>query len=306
MHKWRRLRVSQDSLGYVFIAPALIFLFLVVAVPILDTLSLSIEQINYRSRATSYVGLANYRKLFSDGQFWFSLNNSLLFAFGSTIGHALVGLTCALLLQANWAPRGIRNFVRGLMILPWLFSLAAASCIWGLLYQSSGPINHLLMSSGFMNGPVDFFGDPHLALWSLAAINIWKAYPFYLMMILGGLQTIPMDLYEAARIDGAGALQRFWHVTLPLLRPVLIASTAIDMITTFTTFDLIKIMTNGGPMRATQTLAFYIWQIGLRDVDFGYGAAMSIAMLFILSVATLLYLQIVNKRLANVEAGTAI
>jgi multiple sugar transport system permease protein len=306
MHKWRRLRVSRDSVGYLFIAPSLIFLFLVVAVPILNTLSLSFEQINYRSRATSYVGLANYLKLFSDRQFWFSLNNSLLFALGSTIGHALVGLICALLLQANWAPRNVRNFVRGLMILPWLFSLAAASCIWGLLYQSSGPINHLLMSSGLAYAPVDFFGDPRLALWSLAAINIWKAYPFYLMMILGGLQTIPTDLYEAALIDGAGALQRFWHVTLPLLRPVLIASTAIDMITTFTTFDLIKIMTNGGPMRATQTLAFYIWQIGLRDVDFGYGAAMSIAMLVILSVATLLYLQIVNKRLANVEAATAI
>jgi multiple sugar transport system permease protein len=300
------LRLSKNSIGYLFIAPSLVFLLLVVAVPILKTLSLSLEQINYRSKATTFVGLANYLKLFSDYQFWFSLNNSLLFALGSTIGHALVGLICALLLQGDWAPRGVRNFVRGLMILPWLFSLAAASCIWGLIYQSSGPLNYLLIGSGLTSGPVEFFGDPNFALWSLAAINIWKAYPFYLMMILGGLQMIPTDLYEAARIDGAGALQRFWHVTLPLLRPVLIASTALDMITTFTTFDLIKIMTNGGPMRATQTLAFYIWQVGLRDVDFGYGAAMSIAMLVILSAATLLYLQIVSKRLANVETGTAI
>jgi multiple sugar transport system permease protein len=300
------LRVSRESAGYLFIAPSLIFLLLVVAVPILKTLSLSFEQINYRSRVTSFAGLANYFKLFSDYQFWFSLNNSFLFALGSTVGHAVVGLICALLLQSDWAPRGIRNFVRGLMILPWLFSLAAASCIWGLLYQPTGPINHLLIGTGIANGPIDFFGNPRLALWSLAAINIWKAYPFYLVMILGGLQAIPEDLYEAARIDGAGALQRFWHVTLPLLRPVLIASTAIDMITTFTTFDLIKIMTNGGPMRATQTLAFYIWQIGFRDVDFGYGAAMSIAMLVILSVATLLYLQIVNRAFANVETGTAI
>jgi multiple sugar transport system permease protein len=304
--RWDRLRLSRDSVGYLFIAPSLVYLLLVVAVPILRTLSLSFEQLDYRSKTTSFVGFNNYSRLLADPQFWFSLYNSFLFALVSTIGHAVVGLICALLLQGNWAPRGVRNFARGLMILPWLFSLAAASCIWGLIYQSTGPLNQLLIGSGVTSGPVQFFGDPNLALWFLAVINIWKAYPFYLMMILGGLQSIPQDLYDAASIDGAGALQRFWHVTLPLLRPVLIASTALDMITTFTTFDLIKIMTNGGPMRATQTLAFYIWQIGLRDVDFGYGAAMSVAMLVILSGATLLYLFLVNRRLANVEAATAI
>jgi multiple sugar transport system permease protein len=304
--RWARLRLSRDSVGYLFIAPSLVYLLLVVAVPILRTLSLSFEQLDYRSKTTSFVGFNNYSRLLADPQFWFSLYNSFLFALVSTIGHAVLGLICALLLQGNWAPRGVRNFARGLMILPWLFSLAAASCIWGLIYQSTGPLNELLIGGGVTSGPVQFFGDPNLALWSLAIINIWKAYPFYLMMILGGLQSIPQDLYDAASIDGAGALQRFWHVTLPLLRPVLIASTALDMITTFTTFDLIKIMTNGGPMRATQTLAFYIWQIGLRDVDFGYGAAMSVAMLVILSGATLLYLLLVNRRLANVEAATAI
>ena len=119
-------------------------------------------------------------------------------------------------------------------------------------------------------------------------------------MILGGLQTIPGDLYEAARIDGAGAWQRFCYVTLPLLRPIVVATTALDMITTFTTFDLVKIMTNGGPMRSTQTLTFYIWQAGLRDVNFGYGAAMSVAMLLILGVATLLYLRVVSR---GIDAG---
>jgi multiple sugar transport system permease protein len=301
-----RLRLPHQAAGYLFIAPALAFLLLLVAVPISRTLSLSVEDIDFRTRVTTFVGLKNYFRLLADYQFWFSLYNSFLFALGSTIGHALMGLMCALLLQGDWAPRGVRNFVRGMMILPWLFSLAAASCIWGLLYQSSGPLNYLLIGSGLVRQPIEFFGDSNLALWSLAAINIWRAYPFYLMMILGGLQTIPTDLYEAARIDGAGPVQRFWHVTLPLLRPVLVASTALDMITTFTTFDLVKIMTNGGPMRSTQTLAFYIWQMGLRDVQFGYGSAMSIAMLVILSVATLFYLQALNRKLANVEAGTAI
>ena len=294
------LRPSRELAGYLFIAPTLIFLALVIAVPLVSTVKLSFEELEFRTRATNFVGLANYAALLGDRLFWRSLENSFLFAIGSTIGHLVVGTCFALLLQGGWARAALRNFVRGLLILPWLFSLAAAALIWGLLYQATGPINHLLVASGLFRTPVDFLGNPDLALWSLVLINVWKAYPFYMVMILGGLQTIPGDLYEAARIDGAGAWQRFRYVTLPLLRPIIVATTALDMITTFTTFDLVKIMTNGGPMRSTQTLTFYIWQAGLRDVNFGYGAAMSVAMLLILGVATLLYLRVVSR---GIDAG---
>ncbi len=299
-------RVPRNLAGYLYIAPALIFLALVVAVPIFTTFKLSFEELNARTRTSSFVGWTNYVKLASDPLFWSSFLNSLIFAFASTIGHAAVGTVCALLLVARWATPRIRNFVRGLLILPWLFSLAAAGLIWGLLYQTSGPVNYLLMSSGLASQPVDFFGDPNLAIWSLIFINVWKFYPFYLVMILGALQSIPEDLFEAAKIDGANAVQRFWHITLPMLKSVLIASTAIDMITTVTTFDLVKIMTNGGPMRSTQTLAFYIWQAGFRDVNFGYGAAMSVVMLVTLSVATLFYLRVVRGSASEADAAATL
>jgi multiple sugar transport system permease protein len=295
------LRSSRELTGYLFIAPALVFLALVIAFPLASTIKLSFEELEFRTRATAFVGLANYAELLGDRLFWRSLGNSFLFAIGSTIGHLVVGTALALLLQGGWARPRLRNFVRGLLILPWLFSLAAAALIWGLLYQATGPVNHLVVASGLLARPIDFLGNPDLALWSLVAVNVWKAYPFYMVMILGGLQTIPGELYEAARIDGAGAWQRFRYVTLPLLRPVIVASTALDMITTFTTFDLVKIMTNGGPMRSTQTLTFYIWQVGLRDVNFGYGAAMSVAMLVILGAATLAYLRVVNR---GIDAGS--
>jgi multiple sugar transport system permease protein len=282
--------------GYLYIVPAFLFLGLVVGVPIFTTFKLSFEEVDFQSKTTVFVGWTNYLRLVEDRQFWASFLNSFIFALGSTIGHAVVGIVCALLLMANWASTRVRNFVRGLLILPWLFSLAAAGLIWGLLYQSTGPINYLLLATGLIGRPVDFFGNPHLAIWSLIFVNVWKAYPFYLVMILGGLQSIPAELSEAARIDGANAGQRFWHVTLPLLRPILVASTTIDMITTMTTFDLVKILTNGGPMRSTQTLAFYIWQTGFRDVNFGYGAAMSVIMLVTLGLCTLLYLRIANRR----------
>lgn len=289
-------RFIRLSAGYLYIAPAFLFLTLVVVIPLLTTFKLSFEEINFRSKTAVFVGAQNYFKLAVDPLFWSSFGNSFLFALGSTIGHGMVGIACALLLNGEWRSLVVRNFVRGLLILPWLFSLAAAALIWGLLYQYAGPINYLLTVTGLFSRPIDFFGDPNLALWSLIFINVWKAFPFYLVMILSGLQSIPQDLYEAARIDGATSGQCFWHVSLPLLRPVLVATTTLDMITTMTTFDLVKIMTNGGPMGSTQTLSFYIWQVGFRDVNLGYGAAMSVVMLLTLGVATLLYLQIVNRR----------
>jgi multiple sugar transport system permease protein len=296
-------RVPRNLAGYLHIAPALVFLALVIAVPIVSTVGLSFQEIDPRTKSAEFVGLANYVELARDRLFWWSFLNSLIFAVASTLGHAAVGIICALLLVARWATPAIRNLVRGLLILPWLFSLAAAGLIWGLLYQPTGPVNYLLMASGLIGQPIDFFGDPRLAIWSLIFINVWKAYPFYMVMILGALQSIPEELGEAAKIDGANGLQRFWHVTLPMLKPVLIASTAIDMITTVTTFDLVKIMTNGGPMRSTQTLAFYIWQAGFRDVNFGYGAAMSVVMLLTLAIATLLYLRVARGRAGEPDAA---
>jgi len=128
-------------------------------------------------------------------------------------------------------------------------------------------------------------------------VNIWKSYPFYMIMILGGLQTIPPDLYGAAKVDGAGRWHRFWHITLPLLRPVLVATTAIDFITSFGHFDLVRTLTEGGPARSTITLGYYTWLVGFRDVDFGYGSAISISMLVLMSVAMLFYLRLSKERI---------
>ena len=306
MRRWFASRPGGQHIGYLFIAPALIFLLLVIVVPIVDTAKVSLETIDYRERETRFVGLAHYVALLGDPTFWHSLKNTLLFALGSTVGHVVLGTLLALMLSVPWASQTIRNVVRGLLILPWLFSLAAAALIWGLLYDPFGPLNYLLMASGLAADHVDFLGNRDLALWYLVIINVWKFYPFYMVMILGGLQSIPQDVYEAAKIDGAGAVRTFWHITLPLLRPVLIAATTIDMITTFAAFDLIKIMTNGGPQGSTQTLALYIWATGFRDVNLGYGAAMSVTMLVLLTAGTLIYLRLMVRRRDGEADGSPI
>ncbi len=300
-----RWQIHDRHLGYIFIAPALIFMLAVVFLPVANTIATSFTQMNFRERVTEFVALENYGRLLGDRLFWLSLKNTMVFAIGSTIGHVVLGTLFAVLLSARWAPPRIRNIVRGLLILPWLFSLAAAALIWGLLYDPFGPLNYLLMVTGIAPDSFDFLGEPSNAMVSLIVINVWKFYPFYMVMILGGLQSIPEELYEAGRLDGANPLRLFWHITLPMLRPVLVAATTIDMITTFATFDLVKIMTNGGPQRATQTLSLYIYETGFRDVNLGYGAAMAMAMLVTLTVATALYIKLVVRRPSGGEGGNA-
>ena len=224
------------------------------------------------------------------------MENTLVYTIGSVIFHALVGGFLALLLNERFAPVRVRNIARGLLILPWLFSLAASALIWALLYQPAGPLNHILQVVGIAAKPIDFLGDPHVAIWSLVIVNVWKYYPFYMVIILGSLQSIPSELYEAARVDGAGRLQRFRYVTLPMLRRSLIAITTIDFITTFGVFDIVKLMTNGGPFRSTQTAAYYIWQVGLRDVNFGYGSAISVVMLVFVGAVTVIYLRLTSEK----------
>lgn len=303
--RWR-WRLPRQSIGYLFIAPAIIFLLLVVAYPIFTTVRMSVFERNYREKTTTFVGFDHYEKALEDKVFWDSLQNTVTYTAGSVVFHVLIGGFFALLLNESWGSGTFRNLMRGLLILPWLFSMAASALIWSLLYQAISPLNYLITESGLSSEPIAFVGDPNIALWSLVAVNVWKYFPFYMIMILGGLQSIPPELYDAAHVDGAGRLQRFRFITMPLLRPVLISLITIDFITTFGVFDIVKLMTNGGPFRATQTAAFYVWQKGLRDVNFGYGSAMSVIMLIIVGAFTLVYLRVTQKQAVYGDKSTAI
>ncbi|GMR10297.1 MAG: sugar ABC transporter permease [Anaerolineae bacterium] len=275
------------------IAPAIVFLLLVMVYPLFDIFRLSLfEFAGLRAQTATFVGLKNFGSLLQDRIYWISMKNTLIFVLGSVVFHALVGGIFALILNQHWPSIWLRNVIRGLLILPWLFSLAAAGLIWALFLNPLGPLNYLFVASGLVENPINFLGEQDTALWSLIAVNVWKAYPFYMIMILGGLQTIPPDLYAAAQVDGAGRWQRFSYITLPLMRPVLVATTAIDFITTFGVFDLVRTLTEGGPARSTITLGYYAWRVGFLDVDFGYGAAISVSMLLVMSTAMWLYLHL--------------
>ena len=176
------------------------------------------------------------------------------------------------------------------------FSTAAAGLMWSLLYHPFGLLNYLAVGVFHRPQPFEFLGDPRIALGSVIAVNVWKSYPFYMVAILGELQAIPVDLFDAAKVDGAGTWQRFWYVTLPHLRGVLIAVSTLDIITTFGHVDLINILTRGGPGRATETIAFHVYRTALLDGNLAKGSAISTIMLVVLSMFTWLYLRMWARR----------
>ncbi|MGR3304115.1 MAG: carbohydrate ABC transporter permease [Candidatus Scalindua sp.] len=242
-----------------------------------------------------FVGLKNYINLIQDPGFWNSLSRTAIFTVSVTILHLVFGLGFALLLNEKWFSNTLRNIARGLIILPWVFSTAASALMWSLLYHPFGLFNYI--ATDILKNPVTitFLGNPDLALWSIIVIATWKFYPFYMISILGGLQGIPVELYEAAKVDGASIWQRFIHITLAQLRPVLVAVSTIDLITSVGHLDLIKMLTKGGPFRKTNIIAYYLYKSALVDGNLGYGAAISTMLLITLLILSFFYLRIMSK-----------
>jgi multiple sugar transport system permease protein len=297
----RRLRIRQENLGYLFVAPVLIVLLVTAVYPIVRTVVMSFQDVD--EGVWHFVGLEQYARLIADQWFWNSLGTTVLFTTASTILHLAIGMFFALLLNERWFSTTLRNVMRGALILPWVFSTAAAALMWALLYHPFGLFNFLNLAVLGRSQPIEFLGTPGLALFSIIVVNTWKSYPFYMISILGGLQGIPVELYDAAKVDGATTWQRFRYVTLPQLRPVLVAVSTIDIITTLGHVDLVNMLTRGGPFRTTETVAYYIYKRALLDGLLSYGAAISVLVLLFMTVFTFFYLRIVAPQGEPDEVG---
>lgn len=283
----------KDIEGYLFVAPAMLFLLLVSIYPLLDVIILSFTRIKDGERL--FAGLSHYVDLLSDIWFWKALWTTFIFTTASTILHLLIGLGIALLLNSDWKSNGLRNFFRGLLILPWVFSTAASALMWALLMHPFGLVNYITMSVFNLDKPIEFLSSTASALTVLIVVNTWKYYPFYMISILGALQSIPTSLYDAAKVDGAGSWQQFWRITIPQIKGVLIVISTFDIITTFGHIDFINMLTRGGPYRTTETISYYIYKTAFLDGHMGYGAAISVVMLVMLTFLTIGYLKLVRK-----------
>jgi len=273
--------------GYAFIAPVLLFLGAVVLFPLGHAFWTSLLRV--RGLTTRFAGLANYATVLGDGAFWHSLWLSFAFTALSVSLHMVLGLALALLLDEL---RTARTALRIAFLTPWMVAPAVGATIWlWLLEPQFGVVNYLLQATHLASAPVAWLGEPLTAFLSVVAVDVWRGVPFVMLLMLAGLQTIPVDQYEAASIDGAGAWTRFRFVTWPNLRYLVIVATTLDVINTIRHYDIIGVMTGGGPAGGTEVLPALIYNTAFRGNRLGEAAAIGIALLGIVLVLAVLYVR---------------
>jgi multiple sugar transport system permease protein len=279
-------RARERIAGYLFIAPDVIGLLIFVGGPMILSLSLGFFSVSGFGEY-AFVGLDNYRRMIADPLFWRSLEVTILYVVALVPSLYVVGLGLALLVQAN---SRFNTVVRSLLFMPQTVSLVVVGLVWQvLLVDKIGLFNQFGAALNIQS--ISWLGDPRFALFTVIGISVWFLMGFYMLIFLGGLQDIPREYYEAARIDGAGPVQSFLKITLPLLQPtsffVLLVST-VAAVCGSQTFDLIYIMTKGGPANSTSLAIFYIYQQAFLFNEYGYAAAMASVLVVVLMAITVL------------------
>ena len=260
------------GIGYLFVLPLVVLVLLLIAYPLGSAVYLSLTE-KYVGYPPRFVGLKNYVELTGDPVFRKVVWNSAVFTVASVTVKLMIGLLMALSLhKALFA----RRLVRGILLLPWVAPTVITALAWHWMFDAlRGFINVSLETLGLIGEPIAWLGQPATAMMAVVVVNIWRGFPFFGVSLLAGLQAIPADLYEAAAVDGASATQRFRHVTLPGLRPVIFVTTLISTIFTLNDFNIVYVMTRGGPGIATHILATYTYEVGFQALRWGRAVAVS-------------------------------
>lgn len=270
-----------------FCTPLFLFLGIFVLLPVLGTLLNTLyKDVSFLTK--QFILFENYRRLFCDQMFWQALKFTLLFIFVSVPAELVLGLAFALILNINIPFRG---FWRACVLIPWVIPSAISARIWELIYNYSyGLANFLFLKAGFGHEAVNWLGTSPGAFTAIVIADVWKTVPFVAIIFLAGLQTIPPDLYAQARVDRANFLQTFFKVTLPLLKPVIVVALLFRTIDALRIFDLIYVLTGGGPGGATSSISLYAYKYFLSG-DFGYGSTLSVLLFLIALLFSIFYVK---------------
>lgn len=281
----------ERALPYLLVAPTLCVLLALSIYPLFYAVSIS-----FRTGAGqgARLSLQNFTRLASDSFFLSALWHTLIYASAALTLEFLLGLSLALLL--NRELRG-RSLWRATLLIPLMLPPVVVGVVWRLMLNPNfGAINGTLKSLGFRTEALTWTASPKLALASVIAVDVWQWTPFIFLVLLAGLQAIPQEPYEAARIDGSSAWQTFWHVTLPLLKPAILIALLLRTMDLLRVFDQIFILTEGGPGFATETISLYIYRAAFRFGNFGYAAAMSFVLLLLTNAISLLYIRLLQRQ----------
>jgi multiple sugar transport system permease protein len=288
------LETRYSLLGVLLIAPAVLILGAVIVYPLFSAIVMSLFQIYTPTLESEWVGLGNYVTILGSKGFWAALLTTLIWTAGTLSLQIVFGVAMALLLnQALW----FRALARSLVLFPYFVSTVVAVLVWRWLFNDLyGILNALLIQTGIIDMPVDWLGRMPNAMISVIVVGAWKFFPFVVIAVLARLQTIPEQLYEAAKIDGAGVIGRFFDVTLPQLREVLTIVILLRTIWDFKEFDLIYLLTGGGPIDSTRTLPLIVYQQAFGLNQMGAAATYAVAMMLVMLAIMLFYLLRVRER----------
>lgn len=276
-----RARWRRNIHAYLYLIPALVLLLGLTFYPLVRTFYLSVRDVNLLRGDLGFTGLGNFASVLSDTRLvWPAFLNSIIWTVGSVGGEYLLGLFSAATLNLNLRGRGL---FRMLILIPWTVPIVIAAMLWRwILDPSYGIANVLLVRTGILEESVYWLGRVDTSLGSSVFINIWRTFPFYTITLLAAMQSVPVDLYEAASLDGAGAWQKFLKITMPHLRGVSTALIILHVIWTFNNVDFIWLLTEGGPLHSSETLATLVYRMAFRTYQIGDAAALSILMIFFL------------------------
>jgi len=286
-------RRRAKALPYLMIVPALAFISLFTIYPLAYAVRTSLYEIVLtRPFLTPYVGAGNYREVFTSYYFWRSLLNSLVYAAMAVSSVVLVGLGVSFLLNCRLK---ISSLLRTLILFPWAIPFVVSGVIWKWIFNSSyGAFNGFLYTLGLIDSYVSWLSHPLYAKMCLAMAHLWKEMPFASILFLAGLQTIPQELYDASRVDGATSKDVFFKITLPLLKPVLLVVAIYETIVGLVTFDLVYVMTGGGPGDSTSLISWYTYAETFKFLNLGRGAALSIVLAGIILLMVMIYLRAIR------------
>jgi len=270
--------------AFAFLSPSLIVFVIFILFPVFFSFYLSFQKWNMFSSESTFVGLDNYIRLFSDPEFWSVLKNTLYYTLGTVPLNMVLSLSVAYLLNKQIAGKKI---LRTMFFAPVVISPVAAAVIWRWLYDPNfGIINYVLSLAGIDS--INWLNDPDAAMFAVIIMGVWKTFGINMVLFAAGLQAIPEHYYEAAEIDGAGKLSKFWNITIPLLTPTTMFILIMSMIASLQVFDIVYVLTSGGPLGSTKVLVFYVYEHAFKFFEMGYASAISYVLFAILFIFTML------------------
>jgi multiple sugar transport system permease protein len=288
-------RIAHHWADYVYVLPALAVMVLVIGYPIVYTIWLSFHDTPARTGEHLWYGVNNYQEILTDPKlkFWQTTKNTFIWTIGSTAGAFILGFGAALVLHRQFIGRGV---LRAILLIPYVISAVAAAYVWKwMLHSDYGLISGMLKDWGIIDENLVLLDSKDRVLPTVVIVNIWKEFSFVMIMMIAGLQTVPEGLLRAARVDGAGVWQSFWHITVPHLKNVILITTLLLFVANLNSFTLVYLMTGGGPANASQLWITQIYNIAFRSQGYGLASAYSVVLFLVMIAAGWYYVRILTQ-----------